>query len=187
MTTLPFNKKSILHITLQSGEKIFAKVTRFDPVSGKVSWKDLDEHWKGSLHVSRVVVADPQLVKDWEASKQSQIAPMPTVMSRWSFGKTKRGPAMMEGHYYEAPILLDGKKVGLVVDEGYGGPIDEHISDPNIRKQFNNDINTLRAAYPEFREMLSHLWSWWEDDRNKGITFDECYRKFEEMMAQYKA
>jgi hypothetical protein len=173
MFTLPFDKKTPIQIVLESGEKIFARITRFDPSNGKVSWKDLDENWKGAISVKRVVAADPVEFKAWQDAKTAKMAPMPVEMARWSFGKSKRGPEMMEGYYYSTPILLDGKKVGEVIDEGFGGPIYSRCKDMTIQRQFDADLKEFRKNYNIDFEPLSYLLEWWEDSRPSGTSCRE--------------
>lgn len=175
MFTLPISKKTPIQVVLKNGEKIYAKITRFDEHTGKVSWKDLDENWKGSFHVSKVVAANPEEFKAWQDAKTTKMAPMPTEMSRWSFGKTKRGPAMSDGYFFSSPILLDGKVVGEVYDEGTGGPVDSRFKNTTIWKQFENDLKEFKKNYPTMMEPLFWLWNWWDDGRLNGTTFSQYY------------
>jgi hypothetical protein len=195
MFTLPFSKHNPIKVTLKNGEVIFARITRVNEATGKVSWIDLKEKWKGSTHVTRAVKATPEelnvIYKERDAvekAKVANMAPVDPCMAGWELGKTQRGPLMMEGHYYHVSVLFNGKRVGKIVDEGNGGPtMTEHFKDHTLEKQFNKDCETWaknNGACMSYLEAAAEFWHWWEKERIEGkdakTYFKEQREQFEE-------
>ncbi len=77
MYTLPFPKSSTLAVVLKDQTRILAKITAFDPESGRISWIDLDRKWRGKVHVSHAVIATPQQIAERDARVGAQGIPLP--------------------------------------------------------------------------------------------------------------
>lgn len=190
MFTLPCHKHNPIKITLKNGETILAKITRFDTDTGKVSWKDKDGNWKGSTHCTRVIKATPEEVLAWSKAKADKVAPIDFIMKDWDIGKTKRGPQMMEGHYYCVNVLLCGKKVGKIVDYGNGGPVDLEFCDRRIQNKFLEDTKKWELANggdAKYGASFEDFWHWMEDDRLKGIDAKTYFTNQKAMFAEWEA
>lgn len=111
------------------------------------------------------------------------------IMAKWSLGKTKRGPMMMEGYYFSVPILLNGKKVGEIIDEGNGGMNFTRFKDHNLSINFDNDCREWCKANGDTseHEHASEFWGWWDEARPLGkdaVTyFKEKNERFMKWMA----
>ena len=185
MFTLPCSKHNPIKITLKNGETILAKITRFDPETGKVCWKDKAEKWKGSTHCTRVVKATPEEVLAWSKAHEVAVAPLDPCMAGWELGKTKRGPMMMEGYYFAIAVYKDHKKVGELVDEGCGGPVmtrfknhaDEILFMEACRNWCQNNLADGRYA-----DECELFWAWWDEGRPKGISAIDFNKSEREQM-----
>lgn len=189
MFTLPCHKHNPIKITLKNGETILAKITRFDPETGKVCWKDKAEKWKGSTHCTRVIKATPEEVLAWSKAHEVAVAPLDPCMAGWELGKTQRGPMMMEGYYYHVMVLFNGKRVGKIVDEGNGGPtMTEHFKDHTLEKVFNDNCTTWarnNGADMQYLEAASEFWAWWDEGRTKGLDAKSFFKEKNEEMAKW--
>jgi hypothetical protein len=172
MFTLPCHKHNPIKVTLKNGEVILARITRFNAETGKVNWIDKGEKWKGTTHCTRVIKATPEEVLAWSKAHEVVAAPLDPCMAGWTLGKTKRGPQMMEGYYFAIGVYKDSKKVGELVDEGYGGPVvtrfknhaDETLFREACRKWCQNC-----AADGRYADECELFWGWWDEGRTKGI------------------
>lgn len=173
MFTLPCHKHNPIKITLKNGEVILAKITRFNDETGKVNWKDKADPpmWSGTTHCTRVIKATPEEVLVWAKAHAVTLAPTDPCMARWSLGKTKRGPMMMEGYYFAVPVLLNGKKVGEIIDEGNGGSVMTRFKDHLLATAFEKDCTEWcrkNGASMDYLEAESEFWAWWDEGRAKG-------------------
>jgi hypothetical protein len=111
-------------------------------------------------------------------------------MAKWTLGKTKRGPCMDEGYYYEANILLHGKKVGLIVDEGNGGCTITRFIDHRITINFHNDCMEwakANCADMDHIEAESDFWQWWDEARPIGKDAFIFFKEKNEEMASWSS
>jgi hypothetical protein len=191
MFTLPFSKNNPIKITLKDGSTILARITRFNPDNGKVNWIDLDEKWKGFLHVSKVVKADPKEIATLAAAKAAKVAPVDPIMSSWTIGPMKRGPMMMEGYYYSSTIIFANKRVGKIVDRGDGGMTDLEFSDYALQRQFVEctkrwaiDNGAEDSPYASF---IDDYWTWYLEDRVNGKDAKTYFAEKKAEMEKWRA
>ena len=111
------------------------------------------------------------------------------IMAKWSLGKTKRGPEMMEGHYYSVPVLLNGKKVGEIVDEGNGGMNITRFKDHRLAINFDNDCREWAKANGDTSESehATEFWSWWDECKPKGKDAATYFKEKEAQFAKWMA
>jgi len=103
--------------------------------------------------------------------KEPEAAPVHPTMAKWTLGKTKRGPQMMEGYYFAIPVLLHGKKVGEIIDEGNGGSVMTRFASHEVGRLFSKDcIEWAKAngASMSYLEAESEFWAWWDEFRPNG-------------------
>lgn len=111
------------------------------------------------------------------------------IMAKWSLGKTKRGPEMMEGYYYSVPVLLNGKKVGEIIDEGNGGGNFTRFKDHTLEIAFNADCKAWAKANGDDSEYehASEFWGWWEEAKPKGKDAVTYFKEKKERMLKWMA
>jgi hypothetical protein len=194
--TLPFSKNNPIKVTLTNGKgTVLAKITRFNEETGKVCWIDLDRKWKGSMHVTHVVRAEPKEIADRAAAAAAaaaaKAAPVDAVVSKWEIGPMRRGPMMMEGYYFASTILYEGKRVGKIVDRGDGGMTDLEFSDYALQRQFVEDTKKWAEANgAEISPYVSNIddfWDWFLVDRPNGITAKTYFAEKKAEMAKWLA
>jgi len=187
MIPLPFSKHNPIKVTLKSGEVVLARITRYNEATGILNWIDKNEKWQGKSLVGNVVKATPEEIFAWSKAKEANMAPISPIMAKWSLGKTKRGPQMMEGYYYSAPILLNGKRVGEIIDEGNGGSVMTRCKDHTIDRAFQSDCKAwalANGASGSYLEADSEFWGWYEDERVKGITAEAYFKAQNDRFAE---
>lgn len=187
---MTFTKNNTIKITLKDNSTIFARVTRYNELTGKVCWIDRDGKWKGSTHVRNVVVATPAEMATWASAKAAKVAPLDPCMVGWELGKTKRGPMMMEGYYYSISVYKNSIKVGNIVDMGDGGMIHTQFKDHNIDKLFNEACETWaksNGADSKYLEAASEFWAWWDEARPNGISAKDFFKKKSDEMKEWLA
>lgn len=187
MIPLPFSKNNPIKVTLKSGEVVLARITRYSEETGMLNWIDKNEKWQGKIHVSKVVKATPEEVLAWSKAKEATMAPISPIMAKWSLGKTKRGPMMMEGYYFSAPVLLNGKRVGEVIDEGNGGSVMTRFKTHDLDRAFNADCKEWALAHGasgSYLEAACEFWGWYEDERTKGITAEAYFKAQNDRFAE---
>jgi hypothetical protein len=136
-------------------KQVYVKFTSI----GIISDAQGDYKIKGTAHISScTAIADPS-------------APTDPIMAKWSLGKEKKGPEMMEGYYFASPILLHGKKVGEAVDEGNGGDMYVRCSSSELARMFEKDCaEWLKKNCPgsRYADGVSDFYLWWHDARPIG-------------------
>jgi hypothetical protein len=161
-------KNDTIIVKPKDGTERIARATKVAPWSKNpkftvVNWISLCGEWKGKADAKNCTTAPAEAIP--------QPAAVHPIMAAWSFGKTKRGPQMMEGYYFAAPILHNGKKVGEMVDEGNGGGAYPERMEPVLRQKFHDDcVAWVKAnGCDDTFGMEESYWGWYENSRNKGI------------------
>jgi hypothetical protein len=111
------------------------------------------------------------------------------IMAKWSLGKTKRGPEMMEGHYYDVSVFLNGKNVGKIVDEGNGGSCFLRFKDHTVAMAFNADCEAWCKANGDDSdsEFPTEFWAWWDESKPKGKDAATYFKEKKEQFAKWLA
>jgi hypothetical protein len=94
----------------------------------------------------------------------------------------------MEGYYYSAPILLNGKKVGIIADEGNGGSNMTRFKDRTVESAFQASCKAwalANGASGTYLEADTEFWGWYEDERVKGITAEAYFKAEAERTAKW--
>jgi hypothetical protein len=95
---------------------------------------------------------------------------------------------MMEGYYFSADILFDGKKIGMIVDEGNGGCITTRFNDRAMSIAFEKDCKEwcrVHGAHMEHTEYESEFWTWWDEARPKNKDAATYFKDQKEEMKQW--
>ena len=180
------------HITVlrDNGEVIRGVATKVAPWSKNPACTVVNYHFTDKDGLAYASKADAKRCTVIPAEMVAEtMAPVHPIMAKWSLGKTKRGPEMREGHYYEVPVLLNGKKVGLIVDEGNGGMIITRFKDHNLSINFDNDCREWAKANGDTSdsEHATEFWSWWDDARPKGKDAATYFKEKEAQLAMWMA
>lgn len=64
--------------------------------------------------------------------------------------------ASQETHCYEATVYFNGKKAGIVGNQGHGGCDDEHRTDPEVWAAMEAYIKTLPMRKPDWLDEEDH-------------------------------
>jgi hypothetical protein len=111
------------------------------------------------------------------------------IMAKWSLGKEKKGPMMMEGHYFASPLFLNGKRVGDVVDEGHGGCMTVQEKVLGISAQLHADCEAWEKKnnphYSPHSESLADWHSWYQDERPQGKDAATYFKEQKETMDKW--
>lgn len=191
----PSNIKKNDHIlvTRDNGKEYLGVATKVGPWSKNPNITVVNYHFKDEMDVAWSAKADARKCRMAPADmipKPPEAAPTCPIMAKWSLGKTKRGPQMMEGYYFSVPVLLSGKRVGEIIDEGNGGSNFSRFKDHVIGKAFNDDC-LLWAKYNganlDHIEAESEFWSWWDDARPSGKDAATYFKEKNAEMAKWLA
>jgi hypothetical protein len=167
-------KNDMILVTRANGKEYLGKATKVGPWSKNPKITIVNYHFADEAGVMWSAKADAVKCKIAPASmlpKEPEPAAIHPIMARWSLGKTKRGPQMMEGYYFAAPVLLNGKKVGEVIDEGNGGSVMTRFKDHLLATAFEKDCTEwckVNGADMSYLEAESEFWAWWDEARPKG-------------------
>jgi hypothetical protein len=168
MNPLNLVKGSIIVCTQKddNGKPIIGKVTKIGPWSKNpkitvLNWISVNGDFKGRCDAAKVTLSDYKPPVIVEATVDS-------CMAAWSLGKEKKGPMMMEGHYFESALYFNGKKVGIVCDRGDGGPMDVTCKDFAVARQFEADCKVWGEKNGHNDADFETFYSWWHDGRPEG-------------------
>ena len=185
-------KNDYIRVTRDNGDVLFGRATKVAPWTKNpkvtvVSYIFADD--EGLEYSSKADARKCALAPADRIPKAPEAASVHPIMAKWSLGKTKRGPQMMEGYYFSAPILLNGKKVGEVVDEGNGGcTMIRFFKDYTLRLAFEKDCTEwckVNGADMDHIEAESEFWSWWDDARPKGKDAVTYFKESAEEMQKW--
>jgi hypothetical protein len=161
--------------TRNDGSVLLGRVTKVAPWVKNPKFTIVNYHYtddKGIMYATNADATRCVLAPADRIPKGPEPAATDPIMAKWSLGKTKRGPQMMEGYYFSVPVLLNGKRVGEIIDEGNGGSNMTRFKDHTLAKQFENDCTEWCKSHGldmSYREVESDFWGWWDDARSKGI------------------
>lgn len=167
-------KNDWILVTRESGEVILGQATKVGPWVKNPKITVVNFHFtddKGLMYAAKADARKCVIAPADRIPKGPEPAAVHPIMAKWSLGKTKRGPMMMEGYYFAVPVLLNGKRVGEIVDEGNGGSTMTRFKDHTLTKQFENDCTEwckANGADMTYLEVESEFWSWWDEARPKG-------------------
>jgi len=157
---MTITKDSVISVSI-NGIMSSAKVIKIGPwVKNKdiiaVNWISLDNAFKGVSDIRKC------------AEMEDPAAPTDPIMARWSIGKEKMGPMMREGHIFSSPLMLDGKKIGSIVDGGNGGTM--YVIAPNTERNLfeKNCAQWSEVNGAEKSDTIAKFLGWWHDARPLG-------------------
>lgn len=182
-------KNDIILVTRDNGTVTLGTATKVAPWSKNPKLTLVNYHFKEgeAMYASRADARKCSLAPAHMIPKPPESAPVHSIMAAWSIGKTKRGPQMMEGYYFSAPILLNGKKVGIIADEGNGGCTMTRFKDRSVETAFQAACKAwamANGASGTYLEAESEFWGWYEDERVKGITAEAYFKAQNERFAE---
>lgn len=192
MNPANIKKNDWIRVTRNDGTIIVGKATKVGPWSKHpmvtvINYMFTDPN-DGLVYTSKADARKCVKAMPCDIPKEPEAAPVHPSMAKWSLGKTKRGPQMMEGYYFAAPVLLNGKKVGEVIDEGNGGCVMTRFNDYNLRAAFEKDCTEwckVNGASMTHLEAESEFWSWWEEARPKGKDAATYFKEDNEEMQKW--
>ena len=188
-------KKSWIQVTRDNGEVILGIATKVAPWSKNpkitvVNWKDATDTYTCTADARKCRLATDAEINAFNDAKLAKYAPLDEPMQKWSIGKLKKGPQMMEGFYFSAPVLLNGVKVGEIMDEGNGGPINTRFKDHTLSLAFEKDCDTwaiASGADGRCADGTENFWGWWDDARTKCIDAKTFFKGEKEQMLKFFA
>jgi len=191
MNPANIKKNDIILVTRDDGSVVVGTATKVAPWSKNPKLTLVGYHFKEgeAMYASRADARKCILAPAEMIPKAPEPAPVHSIMAKWSLGKTKRGPQMMEGHYYEVPVLLNGKKVGLIVDHGDGGMNINRFKDFNLSINFDNDCREWAKANGDTSdgEHATEFWGWWDEARPNGKDAATYFKEKEAQLAMWMA
>lgn len=182
-------KNDWINVTRDNGTVILGRATKVAPWSKNPKVTVVNFHFTDENGLEYTAKADAKrcgLVPLNMIPKAPEAASTHPIMAKWSLGKTKRGPEMMEGYYFAVPVLLNGKRVGEIIDEGNGGGTMTRFKDRDTEKTFHADCKAWCVAHGDTNpyECEGDFWSWWDDSRPKGKDAATHFKESEERWAE---
>lgn len=173
MNPANIKKNDNILVTRDNGKEYLGVATKVGPWSKNPKVTVVNYHFKDEMGVAWSAKADARKCRMAPADmipKAPEAAPTHPIMAKWSLGKTKRGPEMMEGYYFAVPVLLNGKRVGEIIDEGNGGGTMTRFKDRDTEKAFLADCKAWCVAHGDANpyECEGDFWGWWDESRPKG-------------------
>jgi hypothetical protein len=185
-------KNDIILVIRDNGNTILGTATKVAPWAKNPKITVVNYHFKEgeAMYASKADARRCSIAPAHMIPKPPEAAPISPIMAKWSIGKTKRGPMMMEGYYFSAPVLLNGKRVGEVIDEGNGGSVMTRFKDHALDRAFNADCKEwalASGASGSYLEAACEFWGWYDDERTKGITAEAYFKAKNDEMAAWLA
>lgn len=190
MNPANIKKNDNILVTRDNGKEYLGVATKVGPWSKNPKITVVNYHFKDEMGVAWSAKADARKCRMAPADmipKPPEAAPIHPIMAKWSLGKTKRGPMMMEGYYFSIPVLLNGKRVGEIIDEGNGGNNDIRFKDHTMERAFAADCKAWAlacGASGSYLEAETEFWTWWDDERVKGVTAEAYFKAQNDRFAE---
>lgn len=192
MNPANIKKNDNILVTRDNGKEYLGVATKVGPWKPNPKITVVNYHFKDEMGVAWSAKADARKCRLAPADmipKPPEAAPIHPIMAKWSLGKTKRGPMMMEGYYFAIPVLLNGKRVGEIIDEGNGGSNFTRFKDHNLAREFENDCKEWAKANGDTSEYehATEFWGWWDEARPSGKDAATYFKEKNEEMAKWLA
>jgi hypothetical protein len=194
MNPANIKKNDPILVTRQDGRILAAKATKVGPWSKNpkitlVNYIFTDPK-DGLVYTSKSDARKCSMGTNDMLPKEPEPAKTHPIMAKWTLGKTKRGPMMMEGYYFAVPVLLHGKKTGEVIDEGNGGSVMTRFDSHEVGRLFEADCREwckVNGASMSYLEAESEFWSWWDEARPQGIDASTYFENSDMALAKLLA
>ena len=186
-------KNSLINVKRADGTTILARATKVapwvkNPKVTVVNWISFDEKWKAVADLKNCTLATALEVSAASKALEAAFAPLDESMKGWSLGSLKKGPQMMEGYYFSAPIFFNGNKVGEIIDEGNGGCVITRFKDHTLAMTFEAACDKWaleNGADGRCADGKENFWGWWDDARPKGIDAKTFFKGEKESMLKF--
>jgi hypothetical protein len=182
-------KNDHILVTRDNGKEYLGTATKVAPWSKNPKITVVNYHFKDEMGIAWNAKADARKCRMAPSDMLPKVAETHPIMAKWSLGKTKRGPMMMEGYYFSVPVLLNGKRVGEIIDEGNGGSNFTRFKEHHFAINFDNDCREWCKANGDNSEYehASEFWGWWDEARPEGKDAVTYFKEKNERMAKWLA